>query len=218
MLNLIANRHSKRSFLDEPIPLETVKRVLSIAGNAPSSKNTQPWKVAVVYGESLSKLSHALLEEFDSDQPERPDYQYMLEPTPVELLERAKITGYGILALKGIAKNDMEQRRLHTRENFLFFGAPLELFFLLPKKAERGNFLDLGLYIQNVILGLLSEGISSCLQASIVRYPDTIRKVLSLSEEVWIVTGLACGYADDHKVNTFVPERIDIAEYTSFHG
>lgn len=217
VLNLIANRHSKRAFLKQEIPLDIVKNVLTIAGNAPSSKNTQPWQVAVVCGQTLAQLSQALLDKFDQNQQEKADYQYMIAPMPEAWANRAQKVGSAFFEFKGIDRNNNEQRREHQRQNYLFFGAPLELIFFLPKNAERGNFLDLGLYMQNVMLGLLSQGISSCPQVSIAAYPDTIRRVLGLKDDLWVVSGLACGYEDSSKVNTFYPERVELLEYASFY-
>ncbi len=217
VLDTIKNRHSKRSFSNKEIPLELIKNVLEIAANAPSSKNMQPWQVAVVQGETLKKLSTELLHNFDHDIPEQRDYQYTAEPVAEELMNRAITVGFALFDLKGIDRKNPEQRRLHNRENFTFFNAPTELIFFLPKGAERGQFLDLGFYMQNVMLGLLSEGVSSCAQVSIVKYANTIRRVLNLDDRLWVVSGLACGYADDNKVNSFIPERIDMNYYVKYY-
>lgn len=217
VLNIIETRHSKRSFLNKEVPLELIKNVLRIAGNAPSSKNTQPWQVSVVTGKTLTALSLAILEKFNQNLHEGADFHYMLEPIPEYLMQRAKNAGAAFFELKGIDRANQQHRLEHECENYRFFGAPVQLIFHLPKNAERGNFLDMGFYMQNVMLGLQSEGISSCAQFSIAEYPDTIRQVLGITEELWIVSGLACGYADDSKINTFVPKRIELDEYARFY-
>lgn len=218
VLETIKNRHSKRSFSDNPVPLDIVKNVLEIAANAPSSKNMQPWQVAVVQGETLKTLSAQILHKFDNDISEEGDYQYTSEPVAEELMNRARTAGLALFELKGIGHKDFEKRRLHNRENYLFFNATTQILFFLPKNAERGQFLDLGFYMQNVMLGLLSEGISSCAQVSVAKYANTIREILNLDDSVWVISGLACGYADDNKVNSFIPGRIDVNHYVKYYA
>ncbi len=217
VLKTIEARHSKRSFLKKDVPNSILEEVLVFAGNAPSSKNTQPWQVSVLKGKKRDELSKAMLEKFDQNIYEKDDFVYSVEPTPEVYRERARQCGYSLFELKGIDRYDKPQRKEHDRQNFLFFGAPVEMIFYLPKKAERGNFLDLGFFMQNVMLGLLSHGVSSCPQVSVAGYPDTIRKVLELPDDTCIVSGLSCGYANDDKVNTFIPPRLKLEEYTTFY-
>ena len=217
IINTIEARHCKRSFLKKDIPLDIIKGVLSSAANAPSSKNTQPWQVAVLNGKTIKTLSDAMLAKFDHSQYEKPDYQYTTDPISDIFRNRARACGFALFDLKGIDRTSKEQRREHDRQNFLFFGAPVEIIFFLPKNSERGNFLDMGFYMQNVMLGLLSNGISTCPQFSIAEYPHTIRSVLNKTDDWWVVSGLACGYADDSKINTFIPKRLELNEYASFY-
>ena len=79
-LELIRSRHSKRAYLNEPVPRELLERVLRAAAEAPSSKNTQPWGVAVLSGASREQLSELLCAKFDRGEHESPDYIYHAEP------------------------------------------------------------------------------------------------------------------------------------------
>jgi nitrobenzene nitroreductase len=49
---LICERRTKRGFLDRPVPLSTVRDILSVAKYAPSSSNTLPWRWYGVTGEA----------------------------------------------------------------------------------------------------------------------------------------------------------------------
>ena len=90
------------------------------------------------------------------------------------------------------------------------------MIFHLPMESERGNFLDIGLFMQNVMLGLVVEGLGSCPQFSICSYSDTIRQVLGLNNRM-IVCGMAVGIPDESaKVNTFIPERLSVNKYTQW--
>ncbi len=219
LIDLIAARHSKRAFLGEPVPRGVMESVLVAAANAPSGKNTQPWRVEIVEGETLAALSRKLCTLFDADIPPTPDYAYNPDPEPSEFIERARACGHAIFSHKGIDRHDRVARREHSRENFLFFNAPLVCIFHLPKPAERGNFLDLGMFMQNIMLGLIAHDLGSCPQASIASYPDVIRECLKLTENRLVVAGLAVGRPDpDASVNEFVPQRLSLVEYAQWHS
>ncbi len=216
-LRLIGERHSKRAYLDKPVPRDLVNGVLDAAASAASSKNSQPWGLHALDGEARDELSRRICEKFDREEIESPEYRYSPEPSPEWYDRNAKELGYALFALKGIDRRDFAARREHDRQNFLFFGAPLVLLFNLPREAERGTFLDLGLFLQNVILGLESVGLGSCPQASLTRYSATIRAFTGLAPERILVCGLAVGWPDpEAKVNTFTPGRLPASSFTQW--
>ena len=217
VLEGIAARHCQRAFLDKVVARETLESVLAAAGQAPSGKNTQPWKVTVVGGLVRDEVSAELFAVDDAGDKPAPDYEYSLLPGPEEWKDRARACGFALFALKGIARDDVPARRAHGRENFTFFGAPLQLIFHLPADAERGNFLDMGLFMQNVMLGLTAQGLGSCPQFSVAGYPDVVRRVLGLGADRWIVSGMSVGWPDPNApVNSFVPERLPLEDFVDW--
>jgi nitroreductase len=214
LLSIITARHCKRAFLDRAVPRETLEAVFTAAGHAPSTRNAQPWQVAVLSGAARDELSRKLCENFDRDVEPRLDYLARPAVAPPVFEQRAAAAAAGLLQAKGIARDDAAARRDHQRQNFLFHGAPVELIFHLPRDAAPGSFLELGLFAQNVMLGLVCCGLASCPQASVAGYPDTIREHLGLGSDRLIVCGMAVGYADDDApVNHFAPERAPLADY-----
>ena len=213
-LSVLYARHCQRAFLDEAVPRDILESVLLAAGQAPSGKNSQPWKVTVVAGARRDALSDALCVAFDAGDKGKADYEYSLLPPPAEWMDRARACGYALFDLKGIERKDYEARKAHGRENFTFFGASLAMIFHLPRGAERGNFLDVGMFMQNVMLGLTAQGLGSCPQFSVAGYSDIVRKVLGLAEDRCIVAGMFVGWPDSEaKVNTFVPERLPLDDF-----
>ena len=193
--------------------------VLSAAGQAPSSKNTQPWRVEVLAGDRRDALSTALCAAYDAGEKPAADYGYSRLPSPTEWKDRARACGYALFDLKGIGREDYEARRAHGRENFVFFGAPLVMIFHLPAGSERGNFLDMGMFMQNVMLGLVAHGLGSCPQFSVAGYAGVVRESLGLDADRWIVAGMSIGWPDDSAVvNTFVPERLALEDFVTWHG
>lgn len=217
LFQIISQRHCQRAFLPTEVPRESLSRVLEVAGQAPSSKNTQPWQVAVLRGQVVQQLSAQLCLLFEQGIPQQADYTYFPEPWPTGFLERARACGYGLFELKGIERQDYAARQAHNRENFAFFGAPAYLVFHLPMGAARGNFLDLGFFMQNVMLGLTALGLGSCPQFSVAGYADALRAFLDLPERL-MVAGMAVGYPDKAaRVNTYVPERLPLESYVQWY-
>jgi nitroreductase len=56
LLDAIKDRKSVRAFKSDPVPTETIKKILEISCRAPSSVNSQPWEFFVVKGAVLDKL------------------------------------------------------------------------------------------------------------------------------------------------------------------
>lgn len=219
-LALIESRHGKRRFLDRPVPRPLLERVLAAAAHAPSSRNLQPWRVAVVAGAARDELSRRLVALYDAGEPVRPDYANSPPDAelPEEWLRRAREAAAGHFAVQGIDRGDALARRLHTRENYLFFGAPVEMILHLPPPRAPGSYLALGMFLQNVMLGLAAAGLGSCPQYSVAGYPDAIRETLGLPAGTVVVCGLAVGHPDPAApVNGFHPERAGLAEYATFH-
>ncbi|MGH3345017.1 MAG: nitroreductase [Carbonactinosporaceae bacterium] len=217
-LPVIAARHCVRAFQDRPVPVETLTDVLRAAANAPSTRNIQPWHVEVLVGPARDALAKRLCEAFDARHPTKHDYVNR----PVELdkvaQRRSAAFGTGIYGVKGIARDDQEARHLHIRDNFRFFDAPVEMIFHLPGNAVAGTFLEMGLFLQNVLVGLVAAGLGSCPQYSVAGYSDVIRECLGLTPDRLIVCGLAVGHPDGSApVNTFYPERAALHEYVRWH-
>lgn len=114
-----------------------------------------------------------------------------------------------------MARADDEARRAHSRENYTFFNANTLLLIHVPSRAVAGTFVDVGAYIQSVMLGFLSYGIGSCPQYALTRYAKTLHEVKSssdglplLPDDRILVCGMSIGVTDpDAPINTFVPSR-----------
>jgi len=216
-LDVLRARHCKRAFLDRLVPREVLEEVLAAAANAPSTRNSQPWRVAVLMGTAREELAARLCDAFDRGVPARHDYANR-PPSEGSVEEaRARAAGAGVFAAKGIERADEAARRAHLRDNQRFYGAPVELIFHLPADAPPGIFLEMGFFVQNVMLGLVARGLGSCPQYSITAYSDIIREYLRFGPDRLIVCGMAVGYPDpEAPINAFVPERAPLADYVQW--
>jgi len=208
-------RHCKRAYLDRPVPQALLHEVLAAAAHAPSTRNAQPWRVVVLSGAARVRLADRLCAAFDADTPARPDYLNRRPTTDPRELERAERAGRGLFEAVGIARDDAQARRAHLRGNFQFHGAPVAMILHLPADAVPGTFLEMGFFLQNIMIGLVACGLGSCPQYSVAGYSDCVRSELDLGTDRLIVCSLAVGYPDPHAaVNAFAPERASVAEYT----
>ena len=214
-LEVMHARHSVREFEPELVPMDTIRQLVEAAGRAPSSKNTQPWKLYLVQGTSLGALRADYLAAFDAGVPAKPGYQYSPNPLPEAWQARAKEVGLGIFKHKDIGRDDTEKRRAHDRENFRFFGARQVLFLGTSASAySYGTFLDCGFVLDNLMLGLTALGYGSCPQFSVMIYADLLKQHLPDSADTLFIAGLPIGRpkANSH-VNTFHPTRLPIDEW-----
>ncbi|GHV16039.1 NADH dehydrogenase [Fibrobacterales bacterium] len=202
-------RKSIRSFTPEIVPLDVVQSVVLGANRAPSSKNTQPWKLILVQGEALEKLRFDYIAAFNNGKPSTPEYVYGPDPLPEAYKKRAVELGKAFLTHKGIAREDKEKRREHDGENYKFFGAK-QVFFLAVNKGEfgYGTFLDCGLFFQALITELDNRGLGSCPQYSVMSYPDILHKHIPNSDDLLFLLALPFGYTNKESIaNSFVTER-----------
>ncbi|MBX9865778.1 MAG: nitroreductase family protein, partial [Burkholderiales bacterium] len=81
----LIERKSVRAFLDQPVALEDVRKILDFARKTPSGTNTQPWTVAVVSGETKQKLDAALVQAFREGAPKKLDYNYYPSSLPLAM-------------------------------------------------------------------------------------------------------------------------------------
>lgn len=218
-LSVITSRHCKRAFADRQVPRQVLDRVLTAAAHAPSPRNTQFWQVAVLQGAARAELTRLLLAAMEAGAPRQADYDARAEKVAEPYQRRAFAWGAAYYQALGIAREDEAGRREVERRNLGFYGAPVAMIFHLPAGANPGAFLDMGFFLQNVMLGLVSCGLGSCPQFSVARYAKLIREFLGVGDERLVVCSLSVGYVDEtDPVNDFVPERAEISEYVSWHS
>ena len=218
VLEAITSRRSIRGFRDTPVPRDTVERIITAAARAPSATNTQPWRVHVLTGQSRARLVAAIMAERTSGAPEpTPEYTYYSGEMPEPYVARRRAVGWQLYGLLGIAKGDRAGARAWHDQNFDFFGAPVGMIFTLDRRLGLGAYLDLGMFMQNIMVAARGFGLDTCPQAAFAGYHATIRAILALPAEEMVMCGLALGWAKaDAVANTLVSERAPLADYASF--
>ena len=217
----ITSRRSVRAFLSKSVSREDIEIILQVASRAPSGANAQPWKVHVLTGRALRRLSELLLDEYSAPggpavQP-RP-YQYYPEEWVEPYLGRRRKVGFDMYRLLGIARDERSRMHALTARNYEFFGAPVGLIFAIDKRMPVGSWLDYGLFIQSIMISARGRGLDSCPQAAFIDYADTVAEFVGLPQSEMVVCGMSLGYADpDAVVNRLDTDRAPVSTFTVFH-
>ncbi|GAB4064318.1 nitroreductase [Ancylobacter sonchi] len=207
----VDGRVSTRAFLDRPVSRALLEDVLRRAARAPSGGNLQPWAARLVDGgeiAALKALMRARLAELPDGEPmAHPFYPPVLTPAALARRRRNGEILYGAL---GIDRHDPVARKAWIDENFQFFGAPAGVLLFIGRNATPYQWLDLGIYLQTVLLLLREAGLDACPQADWAMYAPTVAAFLDAPPDLMLICGIAIGHADPARPeNVIRTERDD---------
>lgn len=192
--DVVRERRSVRGFTDQPVPRTTIEEALALAQRSPSNCNVQPWRVFVASGDATQRLRAAMTacaDAGDFGDPEDLMDTFEDEHRRLQIACAAEMYGH-----MGIARDDRAGRFVAARRNFELFDAPHVAIVCMLKRYGLGVALDVGMYVQTLMLALASRGIGSCAQASLRQYPTLIRSQLGIADDLRILCGLSFGYED----------------------
>lgn len=204
-------RKSVRAFLERPAPRERIEEIVRQAARSPSGGNLQPWHVRIMDGAHMAAFK-ALMDRRVAEAPEgeqMPSFFYPATLTAAQTRRRQR-NGEILYGALGIDRTDAQARRNWNLLNFRFFGAPSGVFLFLDRNATPFQWLDLGVYLQSLLLLLEEAGLAACPQADWAMYGETVRQVFGLEGNKMLICGVAVGYADPaHPENFIRTERDD---------
>ena len=217
---VLKSRRSIRAFLPTPVARDEIEAILEAASRAPSGTNTQPWKVYVVTGDALERLSQALLAAYDDPQRDslyQEDYRYYPRQWVSPYIDRRRKIGWDLYGLLGIAKGDKDKMHAQHARNYAFFGAPVGLFFTIDRILERGSWLDYGMFLEAVMISARGRGLDTCPQAAFVPFHRVIASHFGLPDEEQLVCGMSLGWADQEAlVNQLTTGREPVERFAKF--
>jgi nitroreductase len=101
--------------------------------------------------------------------------------------------------------------------NWEFFRAPLACIVCMHRDLSLWDAMSVGMFVQTLLLALTERGLGSCVEVSVVGYPEIVRAELDIPEELSILSGLAVGYDDpDFAANKLKISRQRIGENAVF--
>ena len=217
---VITARYATRNFAARPVAKRTVEQILDVARFAPSGANIQPWRVYVLSGREKDNVSCALATAHDEARDRHAsEYQYYASPLPEPYLARREQFGRIFYGDLGIAQSDLAARARQTAKNYAFFGAPIGLIVTIDRRLAVGSWLDLGMFLQNIMIAAGARGLQTCPQETFAKYHAILRDVLPIGADEIVVCGLSLGFAAETSVakGGLMP-KIAVSEFATFVG
>lgn len=213
---MVISRRSIRAFLPEPVAFDTLEKIFSVAGFAPSNCNTQPWLTHVVSGAKRDAMRDSLMNTIGEGQNAL-DFPYEGKYSGI-YRERQLDVGLMLYKALGVTREDKAGKRQAFLRNLEFFDAPHVAFIFMPDWADIREAVDVGIYTQNLMLTMQAHGVASCPQTILGYNADAVREQLGIDSRQKLLFGISFGYANmTRPENKIVPSRASLPESTQFY-
>ena len=214
----INDRRSVRGYLKKKIPKKVIKDIFQLAQRAPSNCNIQPWYVYVSSGKSKNRLVKQMVNNELNKVPPNSDYYYPSNfKFNLSYLKRQVECAKKLYDKMGIVREDKLGRQQAFLRNYKMYDAPHVCFIGMYEKFGSSIALDVGIYVQTLMLSMKSFGVSCCAQATLRNYPNLVRKEFNIPSSIKILLGISFGYEDKSvKANSTRVGRAEIKENVIF--
>jgi len=211
----VATRKTCRAFLRKSVDANLVKKILVLSARAPSGGNLQPWRVYALVGLARDELVRRVKERRrEAPMGEKPEYNIYPPHLSEPYRTRRYRIGEAMYATIGIPREDKERRLKQFEHNWEFFGAPVGLIFTIDRQMQQGQWADLGMFMQNIMLLAREEGLHTCPQEAWAPWHRIIREYLAIPDNEMVFCGMGIGYGDDDApINQLESERAAIEEF-----
>jgi nitroreductase len=214
--SVIRGRRSIRAYRPEPVPDDAIREILDEARWAPSWRNSQAWSVWVLTGDVLQRYKDEFRAAVERDDPAALDLPATAE-WPQACSARITTTMKSrAQALQAAGEPSDPAAALERMANL--FGAPCLLVFGFDDcLAEAYASFDTGVFVQNVCLAAFDKGLGTCIVATVIRYPQILRRLLPDADGKRFVVSVTLGHAQaDDAANTFERSRADLDELVTW--
>ena len=173
---------------DTPVPEATVRAILAGASRAPSGGNLQPWRVWVLTGNELSRLKAVVAEKLAAGQLADGWPEYSIYPPDMKepYLSRKFKAGAAMYVAIGVERDDAPERMQELARNFTFFDAPVAMFFAIDRSMQQGQWADLGMFMQSVMLLAREHGLHTAALKSWSFWFKTVAEFVRMPEELML--------------------------------
>jgi len=221
VIDAIKGRASKRKFLNQPVPKETIEKILEAAAMTPSGANMQPWTVySVSNRELLTKIGDAIIAHIEAGGDVDQHIQYYPLNWINPYKKRRILTGAGLYKLMEVDRHDDETRQKMWFDNYRWFGAQNVFFVYIENElinGAQGPLIDCGAYMQSLMLAAEGYGLSTVPQGSTTEYGKIISKVIGVPDNYSLLYSVVVGHEDkDAKINTYQPKRVAMKDVVTF--
>jgi len=208
-------RHSTRAFLSKMPDKHLIKQLLEQAAKAASGGNLQPWRVIALSGDPLRELINKAKGSPLSPQPGMSYPSPLFEPYRSRRFENGEMLYQAL----DIDREDKAARMEQWHKNGEFFGAPVGLFIAVHQKMGYAQWIDLGIYLQSLMLLACENGLATCAQGYWRDHNALLVETLELPADYQIAFGIALGFEDKTApVNQWRATRADFSEWGQLRG
>ena len=191
------------------------------AARTPSGGNLQPWRVWVLTGRPLQDLQARVLQKLEAGQIAQLPPEYLLYPPNQKepYVSRRFAAGEAMYEALGVERNDHDGRMAQMRCNYECFGAPTALFFAIDRDMQQGQWAELGMFINSVMLLARERGLHTAAIGAWSLWSQTVRQVLPLPDDMMLYCGMGLGRADmAAPVNLLHTPRAGLSDFAEFSG
>jgi nitroreductase len=219
-IKAIVSRYSARAFKPDPVPKETLVKIMEAALYSPSSGNSQPWEIFIAAGAVADKLRREYLDRFNQDAPFKPEMSGIpATQWPQAMQDRMGLITRERQKLLGINPQDKASLKSYRAFNGRLYDAPVIVILCMDGALSTWTAFDIGLISQSIMLAATDYGVDSIVAASFCSQPDILRQELGIPANLKIVMGIGLGYADPkHIINTYRAPRRSVSEAVTFKG
>ena len=215
---ILNKRKSCRAFLDRSVETHLLHTIIAKAARAPSNGNLQPWQIYVVTGKALASLKQTTKKLVDDQVPlQTPEYQVYPKPLKDVYNKRRQEIGEDLYRVLGIPREDKQKRRDQFAKNALMFNAPVAVFAYIDRSLSYGQWMDLGMYLQSVMLLCEGHGLATCAQGYWTFFHETVRQTTTAPDDLMLACGIAIGFEDlDAPINKVQSSRVAVEDFAVF--
>lgn len=217
---LIRDRRSIRGYRQDPVPRPVIDEIIEVAKWAPSSMNTQPWRVHVVTGKALDRIRHGNTENMVGGVPPKRDFP-MKEAYEGLHRKRQVAVAVQLFEAMGIARDDQVRRTDWVMRGFRQFDAPVSLVITYDKYLEPAAIsqFDLGAFTHAIVLAAWERGLGCVINGQGIMQSSVVREHAGIPDDQNIMICIAMGYPDDDFIaNTVKSVREDNTNFVRYVG
>jgi len=217
---VVMGRRSIRGFKPDPVPLEMIKEILTMAMRSPSSMNTQPWNFTVVTGEPLNLIRAGNTERNMAGVPHSREFR---TGTAFEGVHRERQIGVAkqLFSAMGIARDDAPARMDWVLRGFRQFDAPVCVIITYDKTLSGSDDtpFDCGAVSTALVNAAWSRGLGAVINSQGIMQSPVVREHAGIADDQVIMKAIAIGWPEESfPANAVVSERKSVDEAARFVG
>jgi nitroreductase len=217
---VVMGRRSIRGFKPDPVPLELIKEILTMAMRSPSSMNTQPWNFTVVTGEPLNRIRAGNTERNMAGVPHSREFR---TGTAFEGVHRERQIGVAkqLFSAMGIARDDAPARMDWVLRGFRQFDAPVCVIITYDKTLSGSDDtpFDCGAVSTALVNAAWSRGLGAVINSQGIMQSPVVRDHAGIADDQVIMKAIAIGWPEESfPANAVVSERKSVEEAARFVG